>query len=283
MSSCREILAEIPISPPALRVPGFPESYPRPPPASANAPSDPWASQEEDSWYFFLSEIALRRITNQVAEVVIRHAYRADDEQKKQPGAPDVNELVTIVAEFERHFEAFRDHLPISIQFDDVPHVATTEWKQYTRGRYYRTLELMHRPFLFTVLHEPQYQQQAAAATNTTNINELAEKSLFNALRYLQHSNVTHRHHGTWLQLRNELREACLLLAAARGGGPHLRMPDGWEDGIAKALATFEYWACEFPSCETYARVIHTLAEPTMAGMGRHAGSTGRMDHDHPS
>lgn len=247
----REILAEIPISPPALREPGTPDSYP-PPPRAASIDSDEWDRHEEDSWYFFLSEIALRRITDHVAEVVSKYIDAKDYSHK----SPSIEELIPIVAEFERQAETFREHLPPAIKFPDVPEIASTEWQQYSRGRYYRVLELMHRPFLFTALHEPGC---------SPIIRALAEKALVNALRYLQHSHIKHRHHGTWLQLRNELKEASLLLAASKSTG--LRMPHGWESGISKSLATFDYWSLEFPSCKTYANVILTLADSPLTNI----------------
>lgn len=246
----REILAEMPIAAPALREPPSPDSYP-PPPQDVSSPCDGWAAAEEDSWYFLLSEIALRNITDQAAEVVARHI----DARVRSPhaNAPSVQDLVPVVAEFERQAETFRSLLPPSINFPDVPTAAATEWKQYSRGRYYRLLELMHRPFLFDVVHNPP-------GTCNPTVCALAEKAIFNALRYLQHSHVTHRHHGTWLQLRNMHKEASLLLVAARSPAG-LTLPEGWRDGVSKALATFDYWASEFPPCKTYAEVLLTLSE----------------------
>jgi hypothetical protein len=241
----REILTEIPICAPTLREPGTLDSCP-PPLQTANMASDEWAAYDEDSWYFFLSEIALRRITDQVADVVSKYiAARLDSHD-----SVSIEELIPVVAEFERQAEAFREQLPPTIKFPDVPQVASTEWKQYSRGRYYRVLELMHRPFLFTALHDPGC---------SPFVRTLAEKGLANALKYLQHSRVNHRHHGTWLQLRNELRASTLLLAASKS--TELRMPQGWDAGVAKSLATFNYWSTEFPSCKTYADVILNLAD----------------------
>ncbi|KAH7369506.1 C6 zinc finger domain-containing protein [Rhexocercosporidium sp. MPI-PUGE-AT-0058] len=250
----REILAEIPISAPALRQPGWPDSYPLSS-QPASLASDMWASHEEDSWYFFLSEIALRRITDQVADVVCKYI----DARQNSHDSLGIKELIPIVAEFERQAETFREHLPPSIQFPDVPQLASTEWQQYSRGRFYRVLELMHRPFLFTAIHEPDC---------SAVIRILAEKGLFNALRYLQHSHTSHRHHGTWLMLRNELKAASLLLAASRSEG--LNMPPGWEAAITKVLATFDYWALEFPSCKTYSSVVLTLANSSLAAVEEH-------------
>ncbi|KFA80373.1 hypothetical protein S40288_10195 [Stachybotrys chartarum IBT 40288] len=245
----REILAEIPIGTPALRDPASPDSYPQPPQAVSDA-LDQWTALEEDSWYFLLSEIALRRITDQVGEMVSKYI----DAKVYHHQSPNIEELVPIVAEFERQAEAFREFLPAAIKFPHVPEVTTNEWKQYSRGRYYRVLELMHRPFIFDALHEPD-----CSAT----VRALAEKGLANALKYLQHSHRSHRHHGLWLQLRNVVKEASLLLAASTV--PAIKMPDGWRAGVTKALETLDYWSWEFPSCKTYASVILTLSESHFA------------------
>ncbi|KAH6708632.1 C6 zinc finger domain-containing protein, partial [Verticillium dahliae] len=248
----REILAEIPINAPALREPGMPNVYPQPPQAASIA-SNEWAADEEDSWYFLLSEIALRRITDQVTELVSKYIHAEID----LSGSQSVQQLIPVVAEFEQQAETFRENLPPAVKFPDVPEAASTEWQQYSRGRYYRLLELMHRPFLFDALHDPGCSPV---------VRSLAEKGLQNALRYIQHSHICHRHHGTWLQLRNALKEASLLLAASKT--TWLSMPRGWEAGIAKAQATFDHWSWEFPSCRTYSNVLQKLAESSLADHG---------------
>lgn len=206
----REILAEIPVAAPALSGLGTSEQYPGPPQTTL-APSDTreWADMEEDSWYFFLSEIALRRITDKVAEVVINHIdYSFPSSQQAA-----IEELVPIVVELERQVYKWRENLPLQVQFPDVPHAADTEWKHYSRSRYYRVLELMFRPFIFTAIHVPEC---------SPTVRVLASKGLSSALKYLLHCDLTHRHQGLWLTLRNQLKETCILLASAIAG---LEMP----------------------------------------------------------
>ncbi|PNP80920.1 hypothetical protein FNYG_05735 [Fusarium nygamai] len=239
-----EILAEMPLGIPALRDPPSQDSYPPPQHVARDDPNK-WASSEEDSWFFLLSEITLRRITDQVAEIVTKYI----DSKIRYQQAQRIEGLMPIVAEFEDQVETFRQLLPEAITFPDVPEPASTEWQQYSRGRYYRLLELMHRPFVFTAIHEPSCSLAVQA---------LAKKGLENGLKYLQHSQANQRHHGLWLQLRNQLRIASLLLAASTI--PHLTMPEGWYAGISKTLATFDYWSLEFPSCKSYADVILALS-----------------------
>ncbi|KAM5343914.1 hypothetical protein ACJ41O_012451 [Fusarium nematophilum] len=258
----REILGELPITPPSLIEPCSSEGYPQPPQEGVMGPgADNWTKAHQDSWYFFLSEIALRRIADKVAEVVIDHIHPA------QPAASQaaIEELIPVVVEFERQTQTWREHLPPNINFPDVPEPAATEWQHYSRGRYYRVLELMYRPFIFLAIH---------AASCSPITRELASKGLSYASKYLQHCHLTHRHHGLWLQLRNELRETCLLLASARS---NLEMPDGWYSGVKKTLESFEYWRTEFPPCQSYLEVVLALdGYPDMRDAGG-IGSFGYM------
>lgn len=240
----REILAEMPIGVLALRALGSSEQYPPPPLGGHMFPGgDEWAQSEQESWYFFLSEIALRRITNKVSEVVFNYidAALGSDQQLAS------EELIPIVEEFERQAESWRDHLPPQTRFPDAPTPTDTEWQQYSRGRYYCVLELMHRPFVFATLH---------SSSCSPVVHTLASKGLDNALKYLQHCHLSHRHHGRWLQFRISLKHASLLLAASGSG---LKMPLGWYNGVERTFRCFEYWGWESPSCESYANVLVTL------------------------
>lgn len=229
---------------PALSGLGTSEQYPGPP-QTMFAPSDTrkWADTEEDSWYFFLSEIALRRITDKVAEVVINHIdYSFPSSQQAA-----IEELVPIVVELERQAHKWRENLPLQVQFPDVPHTADTEWKHYSRSRYYRVLELMFRPFIFTAIHVPEC---------SPTVRALASKGLSSALKYLLHCDLTHRHQGLWLTLRNQLKETCILLASAIAG---LEMPQDWYTGIQRTIQSLKCWRQEFPSWQSYINVIDTL------------------------
>lgn len=184
----------------------------------------------------------------------------------------NIEELIPIVAELEHQAEAFRQQLPAAISFPDVPQICSSEWKQYSRGRYYRVLDLMHRPFLFVIVHDP-------STANNTVVRDLAEKCLLNGLRYLQHSHASHRHHGLWLQLRNELKAASLLIAASKSVAVQLgrlRLPNGWEEAVTKTLSTFNYWSVEYPPCKTYANVLLTMARSSPLASATQRSETSR-------
>lgn len=247
----------------ALSELGTSEHYPGPPQVMLTPPdTSEWANMDADSWYFFLSEIALRRLTDKVAEVVVSHI------DCSLPSSQQIamKELVPVVAELERQVHTWRENLPHQLQFPDVPQAADTEWKHYSRSRYYRVLELMFRPFIFTAIHVPECEPA---------VRYLAGKGLDSASKYLRHCATAHRHQGLWLNLRNQLREACLLLGSAIAG---LEMPPDWYTGIERTLHSFQFWEKEYPPCQSYIRVIHMLISHLDA---RAEGGLAQLDNMH--
>ncbi|KAK3213477.1 hypothetical protein GRF29_28g49423 [Pseudopithomyces chartarum] len=151
----RELFAEIPIAIPAIGRPSQIDSFPLPPRErfmTWGGSNDSWAQAEQDSWYFFLSEIAMRRIMDKVAEHVGNFFAKIDscDPVSMQTV---LAEYAPVALELERQAIAWREHLPPSIRFPDPPTPAGTEWILYTRQPFFRTVELIYRPFLFACVH----------------------------------------------------------------------------------------------------------------------------------
>lgn len=246
----REIFAEIPISVPALRGHGQAKAYPLPPQERfmVSGGTDGWAQADEDSWYFFLSEIALRRITDKAADAV---GTFFDDivRMPEQRQSAAVEEFIPISLELERQAHAWREHLPPSLRFayEAIPRPADTEWKLHLRAPYYRVLELIYRPFIYAAIHH---------SAPSAIVRALASKGLDNACTYLLHGHPTLRHHGRWLQMRYEIKATCLLLAASKSD---VEMPQGWYDAVQVSNRSLRYWAWEAPFCRSYIHLVHTL------------------------
>ncbi|KAH8891709.1 hypothetical protein GQ53DRAFT_150339 [Thozetella sp. PMI_491] len=240
----REIFAEVPITPPALNRPEEFSGYPLPPQdTSIHAGMNGWARTEEDSWLFLLSELALRRISDKVAEVVANFFEKITN----APQQTNIEELAPVVLEFERQAQAWRDHLPVSVKFPDLPHLPDTEWKLHLRGPYYRVIELMYRPFIFASIHFPNPSPM---------VQTLASKGLHNAACYIRHGHPTLPHHGRWLQIRYELRAICMLLAASKSP---VEMSQGWHEAVQAGLKSLEYWEHEAPFVKSYIHIVLTL------------------------
>jgi hypothetical protein len=119
----RELFAEIPIAIPAIGRPSQIDSFPLPPRErfmTWGGSNDSWAQAEQDSWYFFLSEIAMRRIMDKVAEHVGNFFAKIN--------SCDPVSMQTVLAEYtpvafelERQAIAWREHLPPAYGFPTRP------------------------------------------------------------------------------------------------------------------------------------------------------------------
>lgn len=245
----REIFAELPIAIPALGRPTQASSFPLPPKErfmSWGGSNDLWAQAEQDSWYFFLSEIAMRRIIDKVAEDVGAFFAKASVSNPRLVQEL-LDEFAPMAVELERQAFAWRQHLPPRIQFADPPTPAENEWMLYSRQPFYRTLELIHRPFVFAYVH---------GLSLTSPTREHASKGLRYAQQYLQGCHPTHAHHGRALQLRNEFKMVAILFAASKTG---LEMPVGWYESVRAAVRSLQYWLPTAQFLQSYVDVAVAL------------------------
>lgn len=245
----REIFAELPIAIPALGRPIQASSFPLPPKErfmSWGGSNDLWAQAEQDSWYFFLSEIAMRRIIDKVAEAVGAFFARASTSDPTL--VQDLlDEFSPMAFELERQALAWREHLPPRIRFPDPPTPAENEWMLYSRQPFYRTLELIHRPFLFAYVH---------GLSTTPATRENASRALRHAQLYLQGCHPTHAHHGRALQLRNEFKMVALLFASS---GTGLDMPYGWYESVRATVRSLQYWLPAAQFLQSYLDIARAL------------------------
>lgn len=259
----RELFAEIPIAIPAIGRPSQIDSFPLPPRErfmTWGGSNDSWAQAEQDSWYFFLSEIAMRRIMDKVAEHVGNFFAKIDscDPVSMQTV---LAEYAPVALELERQAIAWREHLPPSIRFPDPPTPAGTEWILYTRQPFFRTVELIYRPFLFACVHGLDSEPLTC---------EFANKGLRYAQQYLQSCHPTHPHHGRALQMRNELKMVATLFSASRTG---LQMPSGWYEDVRAVVRTLRYWEPAVSFLRSYIDVILALDDYFSGGDSKCTGS----------
>ncbi|KAH8799046.1 hypothetical protein F5884DRAFT_131737 [Xylogone sp. PMI_703] len=238
----REILGEFPLGPPALTHVQLFEHYPPPPrPEPTDDTQKQWQKIQEESWYYYLAEIALRRIADDVVRTVFEPEQKHDFCDSHYP----ISQLLPTVIEFERQLDVWHRSLPSSIAFSPMPEPLPSELQYFSRSRYYLVSGLLYRPFICYVVHNP--------ACADSEVRTMASKGISYAFNYLIASNHGHRHHGKWLQLRRELTASCLLLAASGAG---LAMPENWHYGVERAQASFRYWSRESSALKSYIELV---------------------------
>ncbi|KAH9208480.1 hypothetical protein DL95DRAFT_345425 [Leptodontidium sp. 2 PMI_412] len=251
-SEC-EILSEIPLPESGIADFEYPHMFPSPPDPqnSSESPSfrentihmTPRQQQQEQSWYYYLSEIALRRIGNRVL-----NAFYRDDHQLWLN--MEVPSMVKIGEEFMQLLEQWHEGLPSVLNYNqgDLSQLPSEELPFMIRVRVLEIRTWIFRPFLFYAVHHP------GQAFQNTTLLRFVEQALLQCIRLIETNSIRHRHHGVWYTCRVSVSAAFSILAVAKTGT--IPLPQGWQSAVQLAIETLLYWEPEGPGDLRLARTI---------------------------
>jgi hypothetical protein len=199
--------------------------------------------EQEHSWFYYLSEIALRRIGNRVLNTFYR-------EKNFQWVDMDVQEAIKLAEEFMLLLQRWYEGLPPFLSYNqgypnDLP---MEELSFMIRARMLEIKSWIFRPFLFYAVHRgPDDIQQAI-------VKPLVDQAIVHNIRLIESSSIRHQHHGIWYTCRVSASAALAILAAVRSG--HIQVPLGWEDSIQLAIETLVVWEPNAPGDLRKARTV---------------------------
>lgn len=233
-SDC-EMREEIPLSPTELARVEYSVAFPLLPDGALNSECgdqpEPLATLDassERSWYYYLSEVASRRIANRINATL--HLY-SPEEWMKTP----VDHLQRIAEELDAQITQWGENLPPSFRVRDD--VTVDELSYFLHSRYLEYRERIWRPFLYLAAHSssqhpdlPMYVQGA-----NTCIGVIFE--------HVRHHFNPHRHHGSWFEGRNLFTMGLLILVAAKTS--NITMPSDWTTIVDTCITNLMYWEDE--------------------------------------
>jgi len=181
-------------------------------------------------WYFYLAEIALRRLGNRILNYIYRY---------KSSAVSDLD-IKQAIHNFEDQAERWQGSLPPVLRLDgpedgNADHAAL---KFILSGHLLDCYEMMYWPFVIQAVH---------GRLGGIDVDSFSRKGLLVCTDRIQknESGFYHRHHGTWLMLRSCTRSSLVLLAAARSTHLYSRLPVEWEMAICKVIDMLNYWKGE--------------------------------------
>ncbi|KAJ5770035.1 uncharacterized protein N7511_002086 [Penicillium nucicola] len=196
---------------------------------------------QEQGWFYYLSEIALRRIGNRILESLYKDGFESWTKL-------NIPSTIQIANEFLRQLTEWCECLPAPMRVDDKGQgILSSEelpWLLYVRLREIRSWIL--RPFVFLAIHLPLDDHRHLS------LEPFVADALVGYTELIEANSVCHRHHGTWYMLRLAFTSAVCLLAAARQnlGTPRLR------ESVELTIECLRYWEIEAPGDIQKARVI---------------------------
>lgn len=131
-------------------------------------PEDEESAGRDDLWYF-LAEIALRRLLNRVSQLI----YSKDS-------MASTASLEPVVAELEFQLTQWYDSLPIALQFPGTRSLLSDPVQTVLRLRYLACRTIIFRPYILAVLDNEQ-------AAMDPSVRENCRKCLEASIRQLEH------------------------------------------------------------------------------------------------
>jgi hypothetical protein len=211
----------------------------------------------EQSWFYYLSEIALRRIANRVLNSFYRDHVSSWMDM-------DVPMKMKVAEEFLNMLAQWHGGLPQNLDFEanDLSAIPMEELPYQIRSRMLEIQSWIYRPFLFYAIHhraDHLYQDLTRA---------FVEQAMKNSGHLIANNAIRHRHHGTWYTSRVSASAALSILAAAQSG--NIDLPNDWEDTVQLAVETLLYWEDEAPGdLRQVRKILERMLASTTGGRQR--------------
>ncbi|KAJ5816220.1 hypothetical protein N7447_008453 [Penicillium robsamsonii] len=208
------------------------------------SPPEELKSRDEAAWYFYLAEIALRRLENRILSYLYQpHAVIS------KPN------LESVILDFEEQADAWLRSLPEALAPDvENPHTDQYEpFRFILSGHFLDCQETMYWHFLVEAIH----------GRGDGTSDSLLHKGLKVCVNRIQQNRTGfyHRHHGTWLMLRSCARSALVLLAAERSVDLVCFLPIGWERAVVDVTEMLEFWKHESNDIMGLFNIVQTLLQ----------------------
>ncbi|KAK9236472.1 hypothetical protein V1525DRAFT_420403 [Lipomyces kononenkoae] len=192
------------------------------------SPPEGLKTQDEAAWYFYLAEIALRRLRNRVLSYLCRAETCPESEMQQA------------VLDFEEQIDAWLQSLPEALALD-IPHPEKEQpeaLRFILNGHVLDCQEAMYWPFVVDALHGRLHGNSGEF---------FLRKGMKVCVDRIQQNRkgFYHRHHGTWLMLRSCTRSAFVLLAAVRRADLVSFLPVGLEEAVMDVTRMLQFWKDE--------------------------------------
>ena len=192
-------------------------------------PPAPLEGRDATAWYFYLSEISLRRLEHRVREeisIVLRGETTARG-----------SDLYTSTATFEGLAEEWLQSLPPAMSLH-APQAEDDVLKFILRGHFLNLWEVIYWPFF-----EKFFNQRSTDAQVEIYVRKGLQIGI-DRIR-INKPGFCHRHHGTWLMLQSCTRSALALLAAAYCPEATNLLPTDWKEAVFDTIDLLRYWQDE--------------------------------------
>jgi hypothetical protein len=239
---------------------------------------------EEQSWYYYLTEVALRRISNRIKNTFYQH----DPEWWM-----DIGPLIPLAVEFEAQIATWSASLPPVMQHYEKPSSpdvvvigtptegqssASKELSWATGNRLLEMKSWLYQPFLYYAIHRRSQRVRELAPDQESALQIIIASGIECNIKTLEDRSLHHRHHGIWYDVRALVTATLILLAAAKSG--NLSIPGGlfgdregvhrtaaasvngrWGSRFTNPFEAMRFWEDEAPDIKRSRKLLERLVD----------------------
>ena len=143
--------------------------------------------------------------------------------------------------------------LPDVVSFD-IEVAAEDELAYHLQARAFEIRERIYRPFLYLMIHK------SSEASERNSLRSLVRMHAAICSKLIRQWVLRHRHHGTWLMVRQTFASALLLLAA-RKAGLHDVLEEQHEESVRASLSTLRFWESEAPDLKASRLILEDIVQ----------------------
>ncbi|KAJ5088463.1 hypothetical protein N7456_012079 [Penicillium angulare] len=243
-------------------------------------PSDTTALAEvqEKSWYYYLTEITLRKL-----EIQIHASFeRLHDEEwplpietmspvEKTRLQDFLQCIISGITEFETQLRSCWERLgsAMDIDLNDVTIGCPDELAEYLRIKFYWIKHDLLRIALTIILYfestsaSTLSRGESSLSTEFPSLSEvlfgMANRGLVVSVTIMQVAMNTHRNHGSWFGPMIAVMGALEVIAARRFEKPGLVVPWQFEDAAKSLVDGLKWWEPGMPDAGEYLKILASL------------------------
>jgi hypothetical protein len=212
--------------------------------------------QHDQSWFYYLTDIALRKIEIQIESFFQQQQARQND-LTPETSESFYGEILAMLADLDRQIVEHFSQLPACISVETGSnHHCDDDLREYLRLRMLIVRHCLSRPALHLLLHGNLSNLSDSLRAQAVQI---AEKALLIDQYLVTHGMITHRNPGTWLGIRYCTRAALEMHAVDKSNIPGLFLAPGWQQGIGRLKIGLTYWSAESRDAWKYLQWLERL------------------------
>lgn len=204
-----------------------------------------------DELWYFLAEIALRRLLNRVSHLIYSHTHRRSN-------TFSIASLEPVAAELDYQLAQWYENLPTPVKFPCERLPAQDQIQTVLRLRYFACRTIIFRPYIQAVLADPSIASEAG-------VQEACRKCLEACIRQVEYISSHHEGHlpYLWQGALSIMSQTLLLMAATLNPTLAALLPPAHQMDviIAEVVAELERLSHLAPSIRLCAEMVREAEE----------------------